>query len=328
MGLLLLRYASEKGLDLHDLKKISGLDRFNSENRIPIKLLDRLWQEIQAQTGDSDFGIHLGEMFVDLAEGHILFSVMRNCPTIETALNKFFQYHSLMADTTHPSLVYEKDMAVCTFKTTGPRIRLNRHQAEATLSIVSLIIRRLSEGRIKPIEVRFQHARPVRIDEHERVFNASVSFKREANAIILSREDIQQPIFLANPDFLDAHEKMAQKLMQRFYAAGTCAGKVKEMTGKIISRGDMPRIGEIAGRLAMSKRKLQAELKKEGTHFRKLLNEARRELAELYLENPDTSICDIAFLLGFSEQSAFNHAFRRWTGSSPRKYRMLKIQTW
>ena len=91
--------------------------------------------------------------------------------------------------------------------------------------------------------------------------------------------------------------------------------------GEAIAKGAFPLLEDIAGKPAVSTRKLQAVLKEERTCFRKILNDIRRELALRYLRDPETSICDIAFLLGFSEQSAFNHAFRRWTGVTPRTYR-------
>ena len=138
---------------------------------------------------------------------------------------------------------------------------------------------------------------------------------------MIAKEDLSRPIFLANPDFLYAHESVARKLMTRMETAGTLSGRVREVIGKTIARGAFPLLEEIAGELAVSTRKLQAVLKEEKTCFRKILNDIRRELAQRYLRDPETSICDIAFLLGFSEQSAFNHAFRRWTGVTPRAYR-------
>jgi AraC-like DNA-binding protein len=65
---------------------------------------------------------------------------------------------------------------------------------------------------------------------------------------------------------------------------------------------------------------LQTKLKEEGTSYRQILDQVRKELALDYLERPEMTMFDIAFLLGFSEQSAFNHAFKRRTGSSPKEY--------
>ena len=77
----------------------------------------------------------------------------------------------------------------------------------------------------------------------------------------------------------------------------------------------------VARSLHMSSRKLQRQLKREGTTFNTLLNKVRQDLAQKYLREEDTSMTEIAFLLGFSESSAFSRAFRRWMGVSPTTFR-------
>ena len=71
----------------------------------------------------------------------------------------------------------------------------------------------------------------------------------------------------------------------------------------------------------MTTRNLQLKLKEEGTSFRKLLDEVRKKIAAGYLRDEDALICEIALLLGFADQSAFQHAFKRWTGKTSGEYR-------
>jgi AraC-like DNA-binding protein len=78
-----------------------------------------------------------------------------------------------------------------------------------------------------------------------------------------------------------------------------------------------PSAEDIAQRLNMSSRTLQRKLAEANTTYLKLVDDCRRDLALRYITDPDKSITDITFLLGFSSQSAFSRAFRRWTGSSP-----------
>jgi AraC-like DNA-binding protein len=86
-------------------------------------------------------------------------------------------------------------------------------------------------------------------------------------------------------------------------------------------RRGLPTLQVAAARLAMSRRTLHRRLRDDGTSFRDLLEEARRELAEVCLRDRDRSLSEIASLLGFSEQSAFHRAFKRWTGKTPLSYR-------
>ncbi|MGL6343843.1 MAG: helix-turn-helix transcriptional regulator [Waterburya sp.] len=91
-------------------------------------------------------------------------------------------------------------------------------------------------------------------------------------------------------------------------------------------KGELPTIEAIAHQLAISTRQLQRELKRESTSFQQLLDKTRQELALRHLKNPATLIHDIAFLLGFSEPSAFHRAFKRWTGKTPRQHRLFSYE--
>ena len=84
-----------------------------------------------------------------------------------------------------------------------------------------------------------------------------------------------------------------------------------------------PSLEQIAPRLHMSPRTLHRRLEEEGTSFRQVLAEVRRELAARHLSERRLAIGEIAFLLGFSEPSAFHRAFKRWTGHAPLAYRQM-----
>ena len=72
----------------------------------------------------------------------------------------------------------------------------------------------------------------------------------------------------------------------------------------------------------MSGRTLQRKLAKLELTFQTLVDESRRQLAERMVKESDYSFMEIAFMCGFSEQSAFNRAFKRWAGQTPRSYRL------
>ena len=81
------------------------------------------------------------------------------------------------------------------------------------------------------------------------------------------------------------------------------------------------RIGEVARRLGLSQRTLARRLNEEGLTFSALLGGLRHDLADRYLADGDTSISQIAWLLGYQEVSAFSKAYKRWTGKAPREMR-------
>jgi AraC-like DNA-binding protein len=86
-------------------------------------------------------------------------------------------------------------------------------------------------------------------------------------------------------------------------------------------KGEVPSLAAIASELAMSERSVQRSLTEESTSYREIVDEVRKDLALSHLSQPGATAADVAFLLGFSEPSAFTRAFRRWTGSSPSQFR-------
>jgi AraC-like DNA-binding protein len=81
------------------------------------------------------------------------------------------------------------------------------------------------------------------------------------------------------------------------------------------------RIDEVARRLGVSQRTLARQLSSEGLTFTEVLEKLRADLASHYLSDRGLSISQIAWLLGYQEVSAFSHAFKRWTGKTPRDVR-------
>jgi len=129
------------------------------------------------------------------------------------------------------------------------------------------------------------------------------------------------PILTSNAALLPLFEQEAEVMLEAIHQTQSHTRQVVQAIAHQL-KGELPTIQAIAHKLTISVRQLQRELKTEGTSFQKLLDKTRQELAVRHLKNPMTPINDIAFLLGFSDPSAFNRAFKRWTGNTPRSYRL------
>jgi AraC-like DNA-binding protein len=86
-------------------------------------------------------------------------------------------------------------------------------------------------------------------------------------------------------------------------------------------------IGEIAPRLGVSRRTLTRLLASEGCTFREILDALRLDLAKSYLQEQNLPVSEVAWLLGYKESSAFDHACKRWTGKAPKQIRSVEILT-
>jgi AraC-like DNA-binding protein len=87
-----------------------------------------------------------------------------------------------------------------------------------------------------------------------------------------------------------------------------------------------PSLGEVGKRLAVGPRTLQRRLREHGLEFKALVDDTRRRFALTYLRDRGSTLAEIAYLLGYSEVSAFNRAFRRWTGATPSDYRRRAVR--
>lgn len=107
---------------------------------------------------------------------------------------------------------------------------------------------------------------------------------------------------------------------RRLHGSGTLSGRVRHMMVEHLGEATLTP-ETVARTLAVSGRTLSRHLADEGTSFRNILDDVRREFACTLLRDRSLSISDVAFFLQYSEPAAFNRSFRRWTGRTPRAFR-------
>lgn len=321
---ILLKYASFLGMDEQTIMEGSGTDLSAyqlEETRIPIQTFHTIWSFILNRTGDPDFGLHFGEHAHTFLRGHLIYAMMMNCENVEHAIRKNFQYHHLIMDFIRPAIILQPPLAYLTWEMGYPELIPERHLSESVLALFASMLRFLTGGRLTLKEARFSHPAPEDTAEHERIFQAPLVFRHQTNVIVLSTRHLKSPILLANQKIMEDLEELVQKTLLRVYKQNSWKEKVAQILFKAILREELTDMGTMAGHFAMTIRSLQRKLKEEGTTFRELLDEVRKEIAIGYLKEGNDSICEIALLLGFTDQSAFHHAFKRWTGKTPGGYR-------
>ena len=130
---------------------------------------------------------------------------------------------------------------------------------------------------------------------------------------------LDMPLPQANPVTARLCEEQCQQLLVQRYRQGGVALQVRR---RLLSQpGSFPDMEAMASELGVTSRTLRRQLRTEGTGYRELLDEVRRMLAEQWLLLGGLGMEEISDRLGFSELSNFNHAFRRWTGQTPARFR-------
>ena len=199
-----------------------------------------------------------------------------------------------------------------------PGMRLSN---EATIASIASISREVSTEDFRPVAVYFTHPVPESTVDHETFFGCPVHFESDKDALLISFETLQTPNKLGDESiskFFDTHlEAELSKLEDEV----SLDRRVLIQVSRALSEG-VPMISEVAGKLGMSGRTLQRRLADQGVSYQAVVDESRRQLAERLLQQTDYALAEIAFMTGFSEQSAFTRAFKRWLGQTPRAYRI------
>jgi AraC-like DNA-binding protein len=245
---------------------------------------------------------------------------MANCDTVGDALATMCRYHDVAADAVRPRCVMTKAALEITWEVLGGAADLPRHMAEAVASSFALTVRRLAGRSVDPTEAWFSHPSPENTDEHELIFNCPVSFDRPRTTLLYDTAVFDLPVVMPDRGLRETLVTYLDESLKRLREPETFSAQVFHILGSLLP-GTPPSLARVAQRMGVSPRTIQGRLMEEGTSFRELADGIRRELSLQYLKNAEYSINDVAFLLGYAEQSAFTRAFRRWTGTSPGAYR-------
>jgi len=195
-----------------------------------------------------------------------------------------------------------------------------RISIEADLASAVSLCRQVSPKAFAPLEVYFKHAAPKTSNHHEAYFGCPVHFGADKDAMLLSHQSLSDPNILGDEGitrFLVSH--LDHELAQ-IDDAPALQTQTKSEIARALSEG-LPKMAEIARRLGMSARSFHRRLAEHGLSFQTLTEETRREIATSMLRDEAYALSEIAFLTGYSEQSAFNRAFKRWMGVTPAAYR-------
>ncbi|MCF6235836.1 MAG: AraC family transcriptional regulator [Gammaproteobacteria bacterium] len=289
-----------------------------ADSWLPLTLLDDVWRVMLEKTGDELLGFHAG-LSINGIQNNVLSLLASNCMTVEQALDKVCEYHGVMSSGPLPKMHKGEQSSTFSVEEVNSSQEINCHLTEAMFSIIITMLRQLTRKPLSPISVQIARSNPRHSRELDAHFQCSVKFDCSSSNMTFSKKALAQAIPRADPKFLMSIEQHAKYLLSQRTKTATWTDKVKQALISGVSQREST-IRDIAPRLCVSTRTLQQKLNKEGMSFQKILDAVRKEIAIDYLKDEDVSMIDLALHLGFSEQSAFNHAFKRWTGCTPTDY--------
>jgi AraC-like DNA-binding protein len=270
--------------------------------------------------GDELLGFHLAQL-PDLRELGLIFYVAASSATLGEALQRGARYSSIVNEGLALKCLQGQDIQVL-FEYVGVARHSDRHQIEFLMTALIRLCRQLTGLRLLPSRVRITHCRSSQgTAELAAFFGDNITFEAGADEVTFVGEAKPLVVTSADPylnELLVAN--CEQALAHRPSRRGAFRVAVENAIVPLLPHGKV-RASEIAGRLGLSQRTSARRLASEGLTFSEVLVGLRRDLARRYLSDPTLSISHIAWLLGYQEVSAFTHAFKHWTGSTPREAR-------
>lgn len=317
----LLEAAQARGVGPGDLAGAAGLPSTALE-RLPDSLgaddYVRLLAAGAELADDPHFGLHVGER-VRLGTYSVYGLILLSCRDFGQAFQQTLRYEQLAHDLGRSVLHLDGEQAQYEWVSNYPGG--SRHLVESVFAGIRTFTTWLAGTALPAPQLGFTHAQQADSTEYVRVFGALPRFGTMVNAAGFDAQLLGWPVPNADVGLYPVLQQHAEQLLRARSLPDD--GVVAQVHAAIIRNlaHDRVRLATIAQELALSPRTLQRKLSEAGASFQQVLDQARYALAMDYLRQGSLSLVDIAFLLGYQEQSAFSHAFKEWSGVNPGAWR-------
>ena len=316
----LVAYVSEQGFSKEQLLQGSGISETQLDetgSRVSASQYIQLFFNAERLCQDPLLGLHVGLRVMPGNYGVMGYMVMA-CKNFAEALTKAAKYQKLVGDIGYSDVIFENDE--CQWRWRTPHEGLPVSIAEETLTSCITYSKWITRHDKPPLRINFKHRAPADITPYESSYECPVYFSQPENSIVFPRSygDIPLPQF--DLDLCAWLDKKATQELEDFHSTHEIISRCKSVICNALPDG-LPTLEAVASKLSLTERELRNTLNELDLTYKRLLDQARHYLAVGYLGNPQIELNELAFLLGFSEQSAFQRAFKRWTGTTPGKYR-------
>lgn len=323
---LIIEYMTKQGVSKEEFLKqaefpLSQLENPNS--RVAYSDFVRACELAMKILNDPYLGLHLGE---NIRGGHLGTHgiALMSCSTVRELVMQSVRYSSLTMDIGYNEIEINKDQCIRYWHSNLPDdAPLTRFQDELTQATAVVLMRFFTNrDDIPPKWVWFRHARPESVEAYEKLFQCPIYFNKPQTAIGFDASLLDYPLPHANSHLKRVMDDLCAQLIKQLGDAvePTWLSGARKAVLESFKTG-APEINDIAEALHFTGNELKEKLAERGFSFRSFVDDLRHSLALGYMRDPMLDIVDIAYLLGFSEQSAFQRAFKRWTGHSPGVYR-------
>ncbi|MFQ5935038.1 MAG: AraC family transcriptional regulator [Acidiferrobacterales bacterium] len=321
-ALLIWKALESYGCDAEVLFKQAGLEpnKMRDPNaRYPDAAFLKLYKRAIEATKDASFGLTVAR-FWHPTSFHALGYAWLASDSLCDALERATRYSKILNDKEQILLEETDDAFRVVFHNPDPDHPTADEDYDAAFAVTVDLCRTSYGKEFNPLRVAMTRDAPTDRGAFASVFRAPIKYSAQQNILFLGKQELNAQLPTANAELARANDRIVADYLARF-ERGSIKRQVEAKLLEQLSSGHATQ-ESIAKALNVSTRSLQRKLKQEGTTYKQLLEQTRRELAAQYVKQSQLSINEITFLLGFSEPANFSRAFKRWTGLSPSEYRL------
>ncbi len=306
----LLQSVSVSEEQLNDSRLLINVQRYEALYAFACEALD-----------EKLLGFKFGQVFESDRWG-ILGYIALTSQNIAEAMAAQYKYQSLSGNMGAPILIAHGDASTLQWV---PAYNCSHHLPEQILSgLISLARTLTNTENFYPTRVFFTHKPQSNTSDYEAFFKCPVTFEAQFNGITMNNSELQVPIRKSDTELNKVLHLHGQSLLTQ-QTFNSPLEVIKDYVVKTLP-DHVPEMEEVSDYLGLSVRSTQRKLQEYGTSFSQVLDAIRKELALTYLRQTHNSVLYVSERLGFSEQSAFQRAFKRWTGTTPRRYRVSVLE--
>ncbi|MEM7139071.1 MAG: AraC family transcriptional regulator [Myxococcota bacterium] len=284
-----------------------------------------IFVEAERIAGDRTMSLQVAARAQTLAGGGVLGPLVLSSRDGQQALQYLEQYGQLLAGDLRIETRQLGGDLILRFVPADVGLELLSRMMESLLAAVVRAVELALGERPSPARVSFRHEPPPDIEPFRAHFDCDVQFSADHYELTLPLVALRRSTTGAHPRIVEQLEEMAKSELRMVSPRFTTS--VREHVVVLFNRGERPTRARVAEAMKLSERTLQRRLSEDGTTFRRVSEEARKERAEVLLRDPSIRVADVAYAVGYDDVTSFTKAFRRWTGKSPTAFRESMIRT-
>ena len=295
--------------------------------RLSIPRYMRLGHAAIALTGDPALGLRMGQLS-RLSQAGLAGVTAAQAPTVREAARTLIRFEALYGSNYRgqSSLHEDAQGAWLRFYSISPYNAYNRFVVD---SIISGWLHQLSAVADRPLtceHIEIEFSEPEYAEQYSVLSHKPVRFRADTNQLRLNHATLDRRNPQHCPSTWAYLLQLCERELEQLTRTRSLRERITQLLGPLLNGGREPDLEEVAARLKLPTWTLRRKLTEEGTQFRAILNDTRRDLAMTYIRDTELAFGEIAYLLGFASAEAFQRAFKRWNAETPGEFRRRQRQ--